>query len=59
MTITDSQGTVLRQAPVTFPATPKKYKMVSTTTGTQINAGSYLIRLDKADGLTFDYLEMQ
>ena len=42
MTITDSKRTVLVDRDVTFPPTPNKFKILSTTTGTQINAGTYI-----------------
>lgn len=58
MTITDSKRTVLVDRDVTFPTTPNKFKMLSTTTGTQINAGTYTIRIDTKD-VEFKELEIQ
>ena len=58
LTITDSKGIVLVDRSLTFPPTPDKFKMLSTTTGTQINAGTYQLVVD-ADGVEFKNLEMQ
>jgi len=58
MTITDSKRTVLVDREVTFPPTPNKFKMLSTTTGTQINAGTYTVRIDTQD-VEFKELEIQ
>lgn len=58
MTITDSKRTVLVDRNVTFPTTPNKFKMLSTTTGTQINAGTYTVRIDTKD-VEFKELEIQ
>ena len=58
MTITDSKRTVLVDRDVTFPPTPNKFKILSTTTGTQINAGTYVVRLDTSE-VEFKELEIQ
>ena len=58
MTITDSKRTVLVDRDVTFPPTPNKFKILSTTTGTQINAGTYVVRLDTNE-VEFKELEIQ
>ncbi len=58
MTITDSKRTVLVDSDLTFPPTPNKFKMLSTTTGTQINAGTYTVRIDTKD-VEFKELELQ
>ena len=58
MTITDSKRIVLVDRDVTFPPTPNKFKMLSTTTGTQINAGTYTVRIDTKD-VEFKELEVQ
>ena len=58
MTITDSKHTVLVDRMVSFPPTPPKFKMLSTTTGTQINAGTYTLRIDTND-VEFKELEIQ
>ena len=56
--IVDSKKTVLVDRDITFPPTPDKFKMLSTTTGTQINAGTYRLTIE-APVLTFKHLEMQ
>ena len=58
MTITDSKRIVLVDRDITFPPTPNKFKMLSTTTGTQINAGTYTVRIDTRD-VEFKELEIQ
>lgn len=58
MTITDSKRTVLVDRDITFPPTPNKFKMLSTTTGTQINAGTYTVKIDTKD-IEFKELEIQ
>jgi predicted GH43/DUF377 family glycosyl hydrolase len=58
MTITDSKRTVLVDRDVTFPPTPNKFKILSTTTGTQINAGTYVVRIDTSE-VEFKELEIQ
>ena len=58
LTIIDSKRTTLVDRELTFPPTPAKFKMLSTTTGTQINAGTYRLTVE-ADGLEFKNLEIQ
>ena len=58
MTITDSKHTVLVDRDITFPPTPNKFKILSTTTGTQINAGTYTVKIDTKD-VEFKELEIQ
>ena len=58
MTITDSKRTVLVDREVTFPPTPNKFKMLSTTTGTQINAGIYTLKIEAQD-IEFKDIEIQ
>jgi len=58
MTITDSKNMVLVDREVSFPPTPPKFKMLSTTTGTQINAGTYTLRV-YTDKVEFKELEVQ
>ena len=41
-----------------FPPTPDKFKMLSTTTGTQINAGTYTLTV-AGEGIVFKNMEMQ
>ena len=61
MKFIDSKGVVLKEDVLTFPDTPEKWRMMSTTTGTFINAGHYrvLISGDDLDGLAFDALDIQ
>ena len=56
--ITDSKRTVLVDREITFPPTPNKFKTLSTTTGTQINAGTYTVRIDNKE-VEFKELEIQ
>lgn len=59
--VIDSQNTVLKDDVLLFPATSGNWSMISTTTGTYINAGTYRIRLSakQTDGLGIDALEVQ
>jgi len=61
MQLIAANGTVLRSDDVTFPETQEKWKQVSTTTGTYINAGSYRVVLsgENMQGMAFDSLELQ
>jgi len=58
MTIIDTKGAVLVDRDVTFPPTPNKWKMLSTTTGTQINAGTYRLKIE-TEQVEFKELEVQ
>jgi len=58
MTITDSKGITLVDRDIMFPPTPNKFKILSTTTGTQINAGTYTLKLDTKD-VEFKEVEIQ
>ena len=61
MKFIDSKGVVLKEDVLTFPETPDKWKMMSTTTGTFINAGHYKVELsaENMEGLAFDALDIQ
>ena len=61
MKFIDSKGVVLKEDILTFPETPDKWKMMSTTTGTFINAGHYkvLLSAENMEGLAFDALDIQ
>ena len=61
MQFIDSKGIVLKDDNITFPDTPEKWRMMSTTTGTFINAGHYRVLLTAPDmnGLAFDALDIQ
>lgn len=56
-----ANGTVLKNDEITFPETAEKWKQISTTTGTFINAGTYqvIISGENLNGLGFDSLEVQ
>lgn len=59
LNIIDSKGIVIQDREITFPATPDKYKLLNTTTGTMINAGHYRVSVAGAKGLSFKILEIQ
>ena len=42
-----------------LPTTPPKFKNVSTTTGTQINAGTYQVKITDAKGVMFEDLTVE
>lgn len=56
-----ANGTVLRNDEITFPDAAEKWKQISTTTGTYINAGKYYVKIsgDNIEGLSFESLEVQ
>ena len=58
MKLTDAKKVTLVDRDITFPPTPNKFKMLSTTTGTQINAGTYELTID-ADAIEFQNVEIQ
>lgn len=58
MLLTDIKGSVVREDNITFQPTPDKFRTLSTTTGTFINAGKYKLTV-KAKAITFDTLEVQ
>lgn len=61
MQFTDSKGVVMKDDEITFADTPAKWRMLSTTTGTYINAGHYRVTLSapNMEGLAFDALDIQ
>lgn len=61
MQFIDSKGVVLKDDLLSFPEAPEKWRMMSTTTGTFINAGYYRVVLtaDEMSGLAFDALDVQ
>lgn len=59
LTVTDSKGTTLVDRPLTIPTTPNKMKVLNTTTGTQINAGTYRVAVNGAKGVEWGELEVQ
>ena len=54
-------GAVLKNDTITLPDTPEKWRMLSTTTGGYINAGTYRLIISAPDlsGVGFDSLEVQ
>ena len=50
---------VIAQGTVAFPVTPPKWKPVSTTTGSMVNAGSYILVLRTEQPLEFDTLSIE
>ena len=58
LTIVDNSHATLVSRDLTFPPTNGKFKTLSTTTGTQINAGTYFVCL-QADNLELKSLEIQ
>lgn len=61
MQFIDSKGVVLKEDVLTFADTPGKWRMLSTTTGSYINAGYYKVVLSAPDmdGLALDALDVQ
>ncbi|MFM2290628.1 MAG: hypothetical protein RIS29_441 [Bacteroidota bacterium] len=61
MQFVNAKGAVLRNDEITFPERLEKWRLLSTTTGTYINAGTYkvIISADDAEGLAFESLEVQ
>ena len=65
MRIIDEKGITLVDREILIPSQPKKFKMISTTTGTQINAGNYHLQLlqpgtkKTIKGVEFEYVEVQ
>jgi len=56
-----ADGTILKNDDITFPVAAEKWKVLSTTTGSFINAGHYKVRISAGnmDGLWFDALNVQ
>ena len=54
-------GAVLKDDTINLPDTPEKWRMLSTTTGGYINAGTYKVIVSAPDlsGVAFDSLEIQ
>lgn len=57
--IVDSKGATLVDRQIAFPPTPKKFKMLSTTTGTQINAGHYKLTVTTVGGGTLEFKSVE
>jgi len=56
-----ANGTVLKDDEISFSEAPEKWRLMSTTTGTFINAGHYRVILSSPDmnGLWLDALDVQ
>lgn len=56
-----TNGTVVKENTITFPAADEKWRILSTSTGDFINAGDYKLELsaDDMNGLWFDALTVQ
>lgn len=54
-------GSILKDDTLNIPVTPEKWRMLSTTTGSYINAGQYrvIISAPNLNGVSFDALEIQ
>ena len=54
-------GAMIKNDEITFPVAAEKWKQISTTTGSYINAGNYkvIVSADNNSGLSFDSLEIQ
>ena len=59
LTIVDNKGIVVHSGVITFPTTQAKVKILSSTTGTQINAGKYRVIISNAKNVDFETLEIQ
>ena len=61
MQFIDSKGVILKDDVLSFPPTPNKWRLLSTTTGTFINAGHYKVVLsaEDMDGFAIDGVEIQ
>ena len=65
MRIIDEKGIVLVDREILIPTQKKKFKLLSTTTGTQINAGNYHLQLlqpgtkKTIKGVEFEFVEVQ
>lgn len=61
MQLIDAAGTVLRDTELLLPDLGEKWRVLSTTSGSYINAGTYRIILsgEELEGLAFEALEVQ
>ncbi len=57
--LSSADGRLVAEGDVSFPTTPPKFKTISTTTGTFVNAGSYRLELHGVEGVEFEYVEIQ
>ena len=54
-----ADGRLVAEGDISFPTTPPKFKIVSTTTGTFVNAGSYRLVLSGVENVAFESVEVQ
>jgi hypothetical protein len=54
-----ADGRLVAEGDISFPPTPQKFKIVSTTTGTFVNAGSYRLVVSGVDNVEFESVEVQ
>ena len=61
MQFIDSKGGILKDDELTFADTPAKWRLLSTTTGSYINAGYYKVVLsaENMEGLALEALDVQ
>ena len=52
-------GRLVAEGDISFPPTPPKFKIVSTTTGTFVNAGSYRLVVSGVENVEFESVEVQ
>lgn len=57
--LAQQDGRVVAEGDLTLPQTPNKMKMVSTTTGTFVNAGHYRLVIKGAGSAEFESVEVQ
>jgi len=57
--LAEQDGRIVAEGDLTLPQTPNKMKMVSTTTGTFVNAGHYRLVVSGAKGAEFESVEVQ
>lgn len=57
--LAQQDGRLVAEGDLTLPQTPNKMKMVSTTTGTFVNAGHYRLVVTGAQGAEFESVEVQ
>lgn len=57
--LAQQDGRIVAEGDLTLPQTPNKMKMVSTTTGTFVNAGHYQLVVTGANGAEFESVEVQ
>ncbi len=59
MELIDARGNLISENELTFPTTPDKWKIINTTTGNYINAGTYTLKVTPFSSIGFESLEIQ